>query len=144
MSYRIAGIDVHKKMIAVVIADIAERNELVWARRQFPATPDQLRAFAQWLVDEQVQEAVMESTAQYWKPVWGTRLSPRLGYKQAIWAVAHRLCRLLWIILHRGDRYEERGPAVSMESKRRRVWRMVRDLRKLGYRVDGPLSAIPA
>ena len=46
------------------------------------------------------------------------RLLPRLGYLQAIWAIAHRLCRLLWLILHKGVRYEERGPAVSAKSKR--------------------------
>lgn len=421
MSYRLAGIDVHKKMIAVVIADIADR-ELVFVRRQFPATPDQLRELAHWLSAEQVQEAVMESTAQYWKPVWGTlerywmpacksresagtaagklylaqaksnraprgrksdfadaerlvkrllaeelvisfvpdveqrlwrtvmrkkyqltrqvvrsknqleafleeahiklssvvsdllghsarrmlyaiadgatdvaalaaladhrlratpeqlrdalgachgmhaiyrnllkltlaeitlleeqidaldrtgaellqgqqdavrrlsevpglgpsaalqliaeigpaaatfpsakqlcswagmcpgleesggkstsskspqgnrhvrrllnqaahcavkvkgsifdivfrRLSPRLGYKQAIWAVAHRLCRLLWILLHRGERYQERGPEVSQKSNQRRAWRMARDLRNLGYHVEAPRPA---
>src|SRR5947207_9574511 len=38
------------------------------------------------------------------------RLSPRLGHNQTIWAVAHRLC---WMILHRGVRYQERGPAVN-------------------------------
>jgi transposase len=25
---------------------------------------------AEWLLEQQVQEVVMESTAQYWKPVW--------------------------------------------------------------------------
>jgi transposase len=30
------------------------------------------------------------------------RLLPRLGYKSAIWAVAHRLCRVVWKILHEG------------------------------------------
>jgi transposase len=65
------------------------------------------------------------------------RLLPRLGYKQAIWAVAHRLCRLLWLILHKGVRYEERGPAVSAKSKRVRAARMIRELKKLGYRIEG-------
>jgi transposase len=65
------------------------------------------------------------------------RLLPRLGYQQAIWAIAHRLCRLLWLILHKGVRYEERGPAVSAQSKRRRATRMIRELQKLGYRVEG-------
>jgi len=65
------------------------------------------------------------------------RLLPRLGYKQAIWAIAHRLCRLLWLILHQGVRYEERGPAVSAKSKRTRAARMIRELTKLGYRVEG-------
>jgi transposase len=70
------------------------------------------------------------------------RLLPRLGYKQAIWAIAHRLCRLLWLILHKRVRYEERGPAVSTKSKRTRTARMIRELKKLGYRVEGgPLPA---
>src|SRR6202023_2754084 len=70
------------------------------------------------------------------------KLLPRLGYKQAIWAIAHRLCRLLWLILHKGVRYEERGPAVSAKSKRVRAARMIRELKKLGYRVEGgPLPA---
>ena len=70
------------------------------------------------------------------------RLLPRLGYKQAIWAIAHRLCRLLWLILHKGVRYEERGPAVSAKSKRTRTARMIRELKKLGYRIEG--GPIPA
>ena len=70
------------------------------------------------------------------------RLLPRLGYKQAIWAIAHRLCRLLWLILHNGVCYEERGPAVTANSRRTRAARMIRELRKLGYRVDG--GPIPA
>lgn len=78
--------------------------------------------------------------------LWGvtfSRLLPRLGYKQAIWAIAHRLCRLLWLILHQGARYEERGPAVSAKSIRTRANRMIRELRKLGYRIEGgPLPAV--
>jgi transposase len=70
------------------------------------------------------------------------RLLPRLGYKQAIWAIAHKLCQLLWLILHKGARYEERGPAVSAKSKSRRAARMIRELKKLGYRVEGgPVAA---
>jgi hypothetical protein len=70
------------------------------------------------------------------------RLPPRLGYKQAIWAIAHRLCRLLWLILHQGVRYQERGLEVSAKSKRTRTARMIRELQKPGYRVEGgPLPA---
>ena len=72
-----------------------------------------------------------------------SRLLPRLGYQQAIWAIAHRLCRVLWVILHKGVRYEERGPTVSAKSKRTRASRMIRELKKLGYRVEGgPLPAV--
>lgn len=73
MSYRIAGIDVHKKMIVVVVADILiEGADLEFEQRRFGATPVELQLLAEWLVEREVQEAVMESTAQYWKPVWGT------------------------------------------------------------------------
>ena len=70
------------------------------------------------------------------------RLPPRLGYKQANRAIAHRLCRLLWLILHQGVRYQERGLEVSAKSKRTRTARMIRELQKPGYRVEGgPLPA---
>jgi transposase len=71
------------------------------------------------------------------------RLVPRLGHAQAIGAIAHRLCRLIWKILHEGIRYEERGPAVSTEAKKVRTRKMIRELRTLGYRVErlpGPSS----
>ena len=64
------------------------------------------------------------------------RLVPRLGHGQAIGAITHRLCRLIWKILHQGVRYEERGPAVSAEAKKVRARKMVRELRSLGYRVE--------
>jgi transposase len=71
------------------------------------------------------------------------RLKSATEYKRAIWAIAHRLCRLLWLILHQGVHYEERGPAVSAKSKRTRTARMIRELKKLGYRVEGgPLPAV--
>jgi hypothetical protein len=64
------------------------------------------------------------------------RLVPRLGHNQTIGAIAHRICQLIWMILHKDFRYEERGPAVSEQSKRVRAGRMIRTLRKLGYRVE--------
>jgi transposase len=72
MSYRIAGIDVHKRMLAVVIADVSVDAEYEFERRRFGTQPRELRALADWLVSQEVQEVVMESTAQYWRPVWGT------------------------------------------------------------------------
>jgi transposase len=71
MSYRIAGIDVHKKMLAVVVADVEVKGEYQFERRLFGSNPDHLRLLAHWLIEQQVEEVVMESTAQYWKPVWG-------------------------------------------------------------------------
>ena len=66
------------------------------------------------------------------------RSVPRLGHNQAIGAIAHRQCRLIWLILHQGVRYEERGPAVTKQSKQRRTARMIRQLRSLGYKIEVP------
>ena len=67
------------------------------------------------------------------------RLLPRMEYKKAIWCIAHRLCCLIWKILHQGVRYEERGPAVSDKAKRARLAKMIRELSKAGYRVEVPI-----
>ena len=64
------------------------------------------------------------------------RLVTRLGHAQAIGAIAHRLCRLIWKILHEGVQYEERGPEVSRARTQRRAAKMIRELRSLGYQVD--------
>jgi hypothetical protein len=70
MSYRISGIDVHKKMLAVVVCDAEVESEYKFERRMFGSNPEQLRSLAAWLLEQEVEEVVMESTAQYWKPVW--------------------------------------------------------------------------
>jgi len=70
MSYKITGIDVHKKMLAVVVSDVEVDGEYQFERRMFGSNPEQLRSLAAWLLEQEVQEVVMESTAQYWKPVW--------------------------------------------------------------------------
>ena len=62
----------------------------------------------------------------------------RMGHNQAIGVIAHRLCQLIWILLHRKVCYEERGPAVTERSKRKRKARMVRELLSLGYHVAPP------
>jgi transposase len=71
MPYRIAGIDVHKRMLAVVVSDVEIDGEYAFEQRRLGSNPAQLRLLAEWLLEQQVEEVVMESTAQYWKPVWG-------------------------------------------------------------------------
>jgi transposase len=70
MAYRIAGIDVHKRMLAVVVADAEGEGEYQFERRRYGSNPAHLRLLSEWLIEQQVKEVVMESTAQYWKPVW--------------------------------------------------------------------------
>ena len=64
------------------------------------------------------------------------RFVVRMGHAQAIGAIAHRLARLVWKILHDGVTSEERGPAVTKARAHRRAVKMIRELRSLGYRVE--------
>jgi transposase len=69
MPYKIAGIDVHKKVLMVVVIDATVPEEKA-ERRRFATMPSDLRRLSNWLREQGVQEAVMESTAQYWRSVW--------------------------------------------------------------------------
>src|SRR5215471_4857282 len=279
---------VSRERLAVVVADVEVDEEYQFEQPWYASNPEQLHKLAEWLIEQQVEEVVMESTAQYWKPLWSSlerywkpscqnregagklsralhlaqalsnrgrrgrkkdfrdaerlvkrlisqelvlsfvpdgeqrlwrtltrakyqrrrdkvrlqnqleallvswvgacpredetagvnrskrspkgnrqmrrllnqaanaavkqkgsifeivyrRLVLRLGHNKTIGAIANRLCQLIWIILHKGVRYEERGPAVSQKSKRLRTSRMIRTLRTLGYRVEPPF--VPA
>jgi transposase len=70
MANRIAGIDVHKKMLAVVVADVEIDGASQVERRTVGTSPAQRRSLAEWLADRDVEEVVMESPAPYWRPVW--------------------------------------------------------------------------
>ncbi len=70
MARWIAGIDVHKRMLAVVVACVSGDGPFQFERRRFGTRALELRALAEWLASLQVDEVVMESTAQYWRPVW--------------------------------------------------------------------------
>ena len=72
MAYRIAGVDVHKKLLAVVVADVDGEGDWRFERRQFGTSPSQLQELVAWFAERDVEEVVMESTAQYWRPVWDT------------------------------------------------------------------------
>lgn len=65
--FRIAALDVHKKVLMAVVGG-AEETELV--RGKFTTMTADLRELRDWLKQQGVQEIVLESTAQYWKPVW--------------------------------------------------------------------------
>jgi transposase len=76
MSYRVAAIDIHKKVLMVVVATGAEEvadaagEALEFECRRFGAGSSERKHVVSWLQERGVTEVVMESTAQYWKPVW--------------------------------------------------------------------------
>ena len=61
------------------------------------------------------------------------RLLPRLGYTKAIWATAHRLAIVIWKILHDRVAYKEYGLETTPQARKRRIQRVQRELRALGY-----------
>jgi Transposase IS116/IS110/IS902 family len=82
----------------------------------------------------QAAHAAVKRKSSYFQVVF-RRLLPRLGYQSAIWAVAHRLCRVVWKILHEGVRFIEHGIEPDPKAKMRHARRLAQALRKLGYQV---------
>jgi hypothetical protein len=70
------------------------------------------------------------------------RLVPRLGHNRTIWAIAHRLCRLAWIILHNGVEYVEYGKQRDAKAVERRTAKLIRMLSGLGYQVIPPTAHV--
>lgn len=77
MTYKVAGIDIHKKVLMVVVTDAATQ-EWEFASRRFGTAAGEREHLVAWLQERGVQEIVMESTAQYWKPIW-LELEPHFG-----------------------------------------------------------------
>jgi transposase len=92
----------------------------------------------------QAAHAAVTKKGSYFQSVF-RRLLPRLGCQSAIWAIAHRLCRLVWKILHEGVRFIERDCEADPRAKKQRAQMLVRALRKLGYQVSiTPLNQVTA
>jgi transposase len=66
----IAGVDVHKRMLAVVVR-MTRDGKTIYEKRKFGTTRQEIEQhLAVWLKHMGVDVVVMESTAQYWRPVW--------------------------------------------------------------------------
>ncbi len=82
----------------------------------------------------QAAHAAVKKRGSYFQSVF-RRLLPRLGYQSAIWAIAHRLCRVVWKILHDGARFIGQGSQPDAQAKKKRARMLVQALRRLGYDV---------
>jgi transposase len=92
----------------------------------------------------QAAHAAVKNKGSYFQAVF-RRLLPRLGYQSAIWAIAHRLCRVVWKILHEGVRFIEQGCEPDPRTKKKRAQMLARALRKLGYEVAiTPMNPVTA
>jgi transposase len=73
----IAGIDVHKKVLMAVVAVVVEKEveggteqQIEYEGRRFGSGTREREQLVAWLRERGAEEVVMESTAQYWRPVW--------------------------------------------------------------------------
>jgi transposase len=99
--------------------------------------------FVRRILTQAAQAAVKKKGSHF--PSLFRKFLPRLHYNGAIWAIAHRLGRLVWKILHDGVGYIEHGQETNPQAKKRRAQKMVQALRKLGYAVAlTPIAPEPA
>jgi len=69
------------------------------------------------------------------------RLKPRLEGKGAAWAVAHRIGKVVWLILHQGVEYEEKGTAPpNPRTLRRKLRRLVREFGVQGLDIKAQIE----
>ena len=82
----------------------------------------------------QAAHAAVKKKGSHFQAVF-RRVLARLGYQAAIWAIAHRLCRVVWKILHEGVRFIEQGSEPDAKLRKQRARMLARALRRLGYDV---------
>jgi transposase len=87
----------------------------------------------------QCAQAAVRTKGSIFQATFNKLLAPK-GYKKAVWAIAHKLSRVIWKILKDGVDYVEHGPNRDATSAKHRVNRMVRELRTLGFNVESPQS----
>ena len=63
------------------------------------------------------------------------RLVVRLGYVKAVWAIAHRICKIVWNVLHKGARFVEFNAARNPKAVQRAINHHLKALRRLGYSI---------
>jgi transposase len=67
---RVAGLDVHKKTVVATRLRITEDERLAWETQTFGTTTPDLLTLHDWLAEWACTHVAMESTGDYWKPVF--------------------------------------------------------------------------
>ncbi|WP_305151603.1 hypothetical protein [uncultured Dubosiella sp.] len=64
------GVDVHKRFIVAVLCDATDPLHPVYHKKRFSTFTCSLREFRDWLLSYDCRHVCMESTGQYWRPVF--------------------------------------------------------------------------
>jgi len=70
MYERVAGLDVHKKTVTATRMRVTAASEVVWETETFGTTTPDLLQLHDWLLAWECTHVAMESTGEYWKPVY--------------------------------------------------------------------------
>jgi transposase len=67
---RVAGLDVHKKTVVAARMRVTEEDRVEWETKTFGTTTPDLLELHDWLYEWELTHVAMESTGDYWKPVF--------------------------------------------------------------------------
>lgn len=65
-----AGLDVHKRTVVVTIIIPGSNGQLIKKTCSFETVTASLLALSDWLAEHSVTHVAMESTGEYWKPIY--------------------------------------------------------------------------
>src|SRR5438876_658917 len=65
-----AGLDVHKKTVVVHVRITDAKGRIIRQTRTFSTMTADLLALSDWLTTLEITHVAMESTGEYWKPVY--------------------------------------------------------------------------
>lgn len=66
----VAGLDVHKKTVVACRMRLTGDKRIEWEKQTFGTMTADLLKLSDWLSEWQVEQVTIESTADYWKPVF--------------------------------------------------------------------------
>ena len=67
---RVAGLDVHKKTVVATRMRVTGDDRIEWETKTFGTTTPELLELLDWLCGWELTHVAMESTGDYWKPVF--------------------------------------------------------------------------
>jgi transposase len=88
----------------------------------------------------QIAWAAIHTKDTFFAGLFG-RLKPRIEGQGAAWAVAHRIAKVIWLVLHNGADYREKGTAaLNPRTLTRKLRRLLRECAKAGIDARDLLS----
>jgi len=67
---QVAGLDVHKKTVVATRMQVTDEGRLEWQTETFGTTTPDLLKLHDWLLEWSLSHVAMESTGDFWKPVF--------------------------------------------------------------------------